>query len=74
MKTLSMPIIFFLGFCATALIIAWSCVRPEMMRTSVIQTNHYWIFHYLNDGNGNLRFQVKVFGLDSEISYSYWWF
>ena len=52
-------------------IIAWSCVRPEMMRTSVIQTNHYWIFHYLNDGNGNLTFQVKVFGLDSEISYSY---
>ena len=29
---------------------------------------------HLNDGNGNLTFQVKVFGLGSEISYSYWWF
>ena len=29
---------------------------------------------HLNDGKGNLTFQVKVFGLGSEISYSYWWF
>ena len=38
-----------------------------MTKTSLILTKHHRIFHYLNDGNGNLTFQVKVFGLASEI-------
>ena len=56
------------------MVINHACVRLQMIKTSLIRTKHHRVFHNLHDANRSWVFQVKALGLDSEISYSYWWF